>query len=153
MLKPTGATTPEDYIGQIDEPRRSEIQQLHDFIQEVVPELKPHIESGMLAYGTYFYRYASGREGYWAPVGLASNKQYISVYVAGGRDAKYIAELNAPRMPKASVGKSCLRFKRLSDMDLNVLREVILEGVEVMRPDIAKAKDKLSQDPKKDTKA
>ena len=140
MIKPTGATSPEDYIAQIDEPRRADIQRLHDFIRATVPELEPHIESGMLAYGRYHYKYASGREGDWFPVGLASQKQYISVYVCGARDGQYVAEANAPRMPKAKVGKSCIRFKRASDMDLDVLAEVIRDGVEAMHEDIARAK-------------
>ncbi len=140
MIKPTGATSPEDYIAQIDEPRRSEILRLHNFIRETVPELEPRIESGMLAYGTYHYRYASGREGTWFPVGLASQKGYISVYVCGARDGRYVADSHAPRMPKAKVGKSCIRFKRVDDVDLGVLAEVIRDGVEAMREEIERAK-------------
>jgi hypothetical protein len=139
-MKPTGAENPEDYIAQIDEPRRGEIQQLHDLIRAIAPDLEPHIEAGMLGYGHYHYRYPSGREGDWFPVGLASQKRYISVYVCGVRDGRYVAESNAPRMPKANVGKSCIRFKRLADMDLDILVDVIREGVETMRPEIIEEK-------------
>ncbi len=42
---------PEEYIAALDEPRRSEIQQLHDLIRSTLPDLEPHIRSGMLGYG------------------------------------------------------------------------------------------------------
>jgi hypothetical protein len=142
VIKPVGATSPEDYIAQIDEPRRSDIQRLHELIREIVPDLEPHIHSGMLAYGHYHYKYASGREGDWFPVGLASQKQYISVYVCGVHDGKYVAESNAPRMPKANVGKSCIRFKRVADMDLSVLAEVIRDGAAAMPFSIEPAKNR-----------
>lgn len=65
MFKTTTAKTPEKYISLIDEPRRGEIQKIHDFIRKTVPDLKPHIMAGMIGYGIYHYKYASGREGDW----------------------------------------------------------------------------------------
>jgi hypothetical protein len=127
-MAPTEASTPEAYIAQIPEPRRTEIQQLHDFIRKTVPELKPASSAGGIGYGSYHYKYASGREGDWPPVGLASRKRYISVYLMGVRDGQYVAEANAHRLPKADVGKSCIRFRRLADIDLEVLGEVIRES-------------------------
>jgi uncharacterized protein YdhG (YjbR/CyaY superfamily) len=128
MFKPTEAATPEEYIEAIDEPRRGDIRALHELIRETAPELEPRISSGMLAYGSYHYRYASGREGDWHPVALASQKRYISLYVIGTRDGGYLAETFRDRLPKADIGKSCVRFKRLSDVDTSALRELIREG-------------------------
>lgn len=132
MFKTTPAKTPQDYIALIAEPRRSEIQKLHAFIQKVVPDLKPHIMAGMIAYGTYHFKYASGREGDWAIIALASQKNYISVYVCATDGTQYVAEKYKHTLPKASIGKSCIRFKKLADIDLAVLKTIILEGKKLM---------------------
>jgi hypothetical protein len=118
-------TTPEDYIAGLEEPRRGEIERLHELIRETVPELEPHVASGMLGYGRYHYRYASGREGDASLIALASQKRYISLYVLCVDDGAYLAERYVERLPKASIGKSCVRFKRTDDVDLDVLRDLV----------------------------
>lgn len=128
MLKGTSAASPEEYIQQLDEPRRAEIQQLHDFIRATVPDLAPVMISGMIGYGPYRYRYASGREGETAVVALASQKRYMSVYVHAVVDGQYVPERHKERLPKASIGKSCIRFKRVSDVDWDVLGEILKEA-------------------------
>ena len=85
------------------------------------------MEFGMMGYGTYHYRYASGREGDWMRLGIANNKQYISLYCCVGDERGYVAERYRERLPKADIGKSCVRIKRLSDLDEDVLRELIRE--------------------------
>jgi hypothetical protein len=122
------ARTPEEYLAQLDEPRRGEVKALHDLISETLPDLEPHIASGMLAYGSFHYRYASGREGDSSLVSLASRKQYISIYVFCTVDGRYLAERYVDRLPKASIGKSCVRFRRNADVDLGVVRELIAEA-------------------------
>lgn len=129
MFKPTQAKTPEEYIATIADPRRSEIEKLHALIQETVPDLKPHILAGMIGYGTFHYKYASGREGDWSVIALASQKNYISVYVCASDGKEYIAEKYKSQFPKANIGKSCIRFKKLADIDLGLLQKVIREGV------------------------
>ncbi len=131
MFKPTLAKTPEEYILAIEEPRRKEVEVLHAFIQKTVPDLKPHILSGMIGYGTYHYRYASGKEGDWSLVALASQKNYISVYVCAIEDGIYIAEQYKDKLPKASIGKSCIRFKKLADIDMQVLKEILKKAEKV----------------------
>ena len=121
------ATTPEAYIAELDEPRRSDIAALHRLIRKTVPKLEPHIQAGMLAYGPFHYRYASGREGDWFRVGVASNKAYISVYACAVDKRGYVAERYKKKLPKASIGKSCVRFKRLADLDRTVLQALLKE--------------------------
>jgi hypothetical protein len=133
-MKPIGAMSPEDYIAQIPEPRRGDIQKLHELICEIAPDLEPYAQSGGLGYGHFRYC-KSGREGDWPAVGLASQKRYISVYLCVPRGGQHIAEANAPRFPKANVGKGCIRFRRLADVDLAVLADVIREGIDAMRTD------------------
>ncbi len=129
MLQKNTLVTPEQYIAQIPEPRRREIQILHDLIRKAVPEHAPYAESGGIGYGRYHYKYASGREGDAALVGLANRKQYISVYLMGTVDGEYVAEAAKARFPKADVGKSCIRFKRTSDINLDEMREVVKASV------------------------
>jgi len=126
-LKPENATDPEDYIGQIEEPRRSDIEALDRLIVEEASGLDRQLTGGMLGYGSYHYRYASGREGDWFLIGLASQKQYISLYVCATDGDGYVAEGYQERLPKAKIGKSCVRFKRLSDVDEAALRELVRE--------------------------
>ena len=62
MFKPTKAKTPEEYIKMIDEPRRTEIQKLYDFIKQTLPGEKPFILYGMIGFVPYHYKSSSGRE-------------------------------------------------------------------------------------------
>lgn len=130
MFKPTDAKTPTEYINMIgDEDRRAEVKKLHEVIQSWVPELGPHILYGMIGYGTFHYKSRSGREGDWSVVALASQKNYISVYVCATDGKQYIAEKYKDKLPKASIGRSCIRFKKIADIDLDVLKEIIKKGV------------------------
>ena len=129
-LKPENATTPADYLAQIDEPRRSDVEAVDRLIREEAPRLERHLLAGMLGYGTYHYRYASGREGDWFVIGLASQKRYISLYVCATDGEGYISERYRDRLPKADIGKSCVRFKRLADVDEGVVRELVREAAE-----------------------
>lgn len=129
MFKPTNAKSPEEYLDMIDEPRKTEVLKIHEFIQKTVPKLKPHILYGMIGYGLYHYKYPSGKEGEWAVIALASQKNYISVYACGvTKDGKYVAEEHKKDLPKASIGKSCIRFKKVEDIDLTVLKKILLES-------------------------
>jgi hypothetical protein len=89
----------------------------------------------MLGYGRFHYRYKSGREGDASLVALASRKQYISMYVLCADDHGYLAERYAERLPKASIGKSCVRFKRTSDIDLDALRDLLRDAGRIGFPD------------------
>jgi len=125
------ASTPEEYIGQLDEPRKSEVAALDVLIRETAPGLKPFIHSGMLAYGPMRYKYASGREGDWFHIGVASNSNYISLYICATDEKGYIAERYRSALPKANIGRSCVRFKRLADLDAVALKRLIREGAKV----------------------
>jgi hypothetical protein len=82
----------------------------------------------MIGYGRFHYRYATGREGDASLIALSSRKQYISLYVLCADAGGYLAERYADRLPRANIGKSCVRFKRVDDLDLDALRELLTEA-------------------------
>ena len=127
----------EDYIAALDEPRRTDVAALDALIREHAPGLEPVVAGKMLGYGPFHYRYASGREGDTTLLGLASQKRYISLYVLCANGGRYLAESYAERLPKASVGKSCVRFARLSDVDPAVLAELVTEAARLGPGDAA----------------
>jgi uncharacterized protein YdhG (YjbR/CyaY superfamily) len=129
------AATHDEYIERLAEPRRSEVRALHELIRRSVPQLEPTMEFGMLGYGKFHYKYPSGREGEWMLVAVASNKNYISLYVTpAAPDGGYLAERYKEQLPKASIGKSCIRFKRLGDVDQDVLERLLRRVAELGAP-------------------
>lgn len=123
-------TMPEQYIARLDEPWREDVRRLHELIRATVPKLEPYVDSGGIGYGRYRYRYASGREGETCVLGISSRKRYISFYVvAEDGEGGYLAESYRDRLPKADIGKSCVRFRHLDDLDEKVLRELIRAAV------------------------
>jgi hypothetical protein len=81
--------------------------------------------TSIVGFGTYHYRYATGREGDWPAVGLSPRKQALTIYLSAGFDAY---EELLGRLGPHSTGKSCLYVKRLADVDQGVLRELVAAG-------------------------
>ena len=134
MKSKSTVKTFEEYLMILDNDSAKEISELDSLIRSVIPEYKPFMMNGFVGYGHYHYKYASGREGDWFFIGLAKQKNYISIYVCVAKDnGKYVAEEYADVLGKVSVGKSCIRFKSLEDVDLKVLRKVISEGVKAAK--------------------
>lgn len=111
------AQTVTESLDQVAEPYRADARQLHKLIRATVLELRPFLTSGMIGYGAHHYRYATGREGDTFVVGLAGRKNGLALHVTLAVDGKYLTESFADRVGKADVGKSCIRFRRLSDLD------------------------------------
>ncbi len=123
------------FFDEIDEPRRSQLKKLHAHIQKHAPKLEPYREGKFLGYGKYHYRYASGREGDWFTVGLGNNKNSLAVYVICTEDGKYITEKYQDRL-KASIGKSCIRFKTFEDIDWEVFGELLEEAQSLYKAEL-----------------
>lgn len=126
------AKTPKEYIDGLPEPRKSELAALNKLIQKATG-LKPMMFWGIIGYGKFHYKYASGREGDWCSVALASQKNYISLYACMTRDGRYIAEVYKPKLPKANIGKSCIRFKRLSDVDTKTIVTLLKDNLKAYK--------------------
>jgi Domain of unknown function (DU1801) len=121
----SGPQSVDDYLASLPEGRREIVTRVHEVVTDAVPDLEVRMWRKFIGYGTYHYRYASGREGDWFPIGLTNNKSYVSLYFCAAEDdGGYLAEKNADRLGKVSVGKSCVRFKRLDDVDLGVVAEL-----------------------------
>ena len=125
MFKEVKAKTVEEYIANVPPERKDIIEFIHKFIQKAAPSLKPHFAYNMLGYGSFPYVDYKKREIEWPIVALANQKQYVSVYVCAVEDGEYIAEKNADKLGKVSVGKSCIRFKKLEDLNLDEMEKVI----------------------------
>jgi hypothetical protein len=119
------AATPADYIAQLEGPRKTDIAALDSLIRKAAPNLKPFIMNGMLGYGRWHFKYASGREGDWSHIALANNQNYISLYFSVNGS---LAERYKDELPKAKIGKCCVRFKRLADLDLGALTKMLQEA-------------------------
>ena len=131
--------TPAQYIANLPPDRRETVQALDRAIRRAAPELKPHIYFRMLGYGPYKHVTSSGGECDWCAVALASQKNYFSLYLCASDEGQYLAEENRKRLGKVSVGRSCVRFKKLQDLDLKVAMELVKKTA-VLRKKIRRAR-------------
>jgi hypothetical protein len=86
--------------------------------------------SSIVGFGTYHYKYESGREGDWFITGFSPRKQNLTLYIMGGF-ARYDELMK--QLGKHKTGKSCLYIKYLADVDLPTLKKLIQESVSHMR--------------------
>jgi len=86
----------------------------------------------IIGYGSYRYRGRSGSEGEWFVLGLAAQKNYFSLYINAAEDGAYLSERYASRLGKVKAAKANVQFKRASDLDLDVLREMAARARELM---------------------
>ncbi|MGB2756859.1 MAG: DUF1801 domain-containing protein [Acidimicrobiia bacterium] len=114
-----------EFLESVSPDRRELIEALHNTITGAAPEMAIGLEGRFLGYGPYHYRYPTGREGDAFAVSMMNGAQAVSVYVMGAEGGKYLAETFAPRLGKVSVGKSCIRVKRIDQIDLVVLAELV----------------------------
>lgn len=125
MFKPVNAKSIAEYMAMLPPERKEVIEKLDKFIKQQVPSLKPNFSYNMLGYGGFKYKNYKGEIVDWPTIGLASQKNYISLYVCAIEDGKYIAEEHKAELGKVSVGKSCIRFKKLEDLNLDGLKNVL----------------------------
>lgn len=124
MFKPVKATNTQDYLAQLPEERRVILEHIDALVREAAPGLKPAFAYNMPGYGLFKYKNYKGELIDWPVIAMASQKNYISVYVCATIDGAYIAEQHKAALGKVSVGKSCIRFKKLEDVNLDALKKV-----------------------------
>ena len=120
-----------EFIKAIDDRQmRADARKVAAMMRKATGKRAKRWGSSMVGFGTYHYRYASGREGEFMITGFAPRKQALTVYIMPGFTP--FGKLMA-RLGKYKTGKSCLYIKRLSDIDESVLERLIDESVEHMR--------------------
>lgn len=125
MFKASKAKDVKGYLVAVPKERKETIQFLHAFIQKAAPKLKPHFAYNMLGYGSFPYRNYKNEMITWPVVALANQKNYVSIYVCAVINGRYVAETYKKELGKVSVGKSCIRFRKLEDVNLPGLKKVI----------------------------
>lgn len=120
MFKPVKATSIKEYMDALPPERKEPIEFLHAWIQKTAPTLKAHFAANMLGYGTFPYK-----NGEWHTIGLASQKNYMSLYICCVQDGEYLAEKYKDELGNVTVGKSCITFKKIDDLNLETLKKVI----------------------------
>ena len=124
--KPTNEDV-DAFINNIaDEQKRQDSQAILALMQDVTGAEPQMWGDSIVGFGSYHYKYASGREGDWFLTGFAPRKQNLTLYIMAGFE-QYDTLL--ARLGKHKTGKSCLYLKRLADVDPNTLRELVQQSV------------------------
>ena len=129
------------YISSQPEPKRREMQELHGRILRVLPACKLWFLDGTnaegkvvsnpnIGYGSRDHKYADGTTSEFYQIGMSANKSGLSVYILGIEDKKYLADTYAKDLGKATVSGYCIKFRKLTDINLDVLKEAIRFGFE-----------------------
>jgi hypothetical protein len=121
----------EALISNVSTERAELMRTLDELIRREAPTLAPSATQlsptkPAIGYGPFHYTYASGRQGDTFVVVLANQAHHVSLYINAADEHGYIAEQRAAELgAKVSVGRSCIRVKRLENVDLHVLAEVV----------------------------
>jgi hypothetical protein len=129
--KPTDASV-EDYIAsRASEQQRADCQQLMALLQNVTRQPPTMWGPSIVGYGVYRYTYESGRTGEAPVAGFAIRGRELVVYLVAETDKQ---KSLLSKLGKHKMGKSCLYFKRLADLDSSVLEKLVVGSIaEVQR--------------------
>ena len=126
----TGASVDEFMAAVGNKRRRDDGLVLLDMMREVTG-LGPEMWGpSIIGFGSYHYKYDSGREGDMPLIGFSPRSRSLSLYIMSGFD-EYDDLLS--RLGKHRTGASCLYINKLADVDMDVLRELVSQSVEHMR--------------------
>jgi len=128
------------YIISQPEPKRGEMQELHQLILQVLPKGKLWFLDGKnsegktvsnpnIGYGFYTIKYADGTTKEFYQIGLSANTTGISVYILGLEDKTDLAKTYGKNLGKASVTGYCIKFKTLKDINIDILAAAMRYGV------------------------
>ena len=128
--KPTKKSV-NQFLNKVENPsKREDSFKILELMKEVTKEDPVMWGESIVGFGSYHYKNASGREGDWPLVGFSPRKQNLALYIMSGfENYQEILE----NLGKFKTGKSCLYINKLKDVEIQILRELILESVEHMR--------------------
>ena len=110
-----------------DAQQRQDCRAIVELMRDVTGAEPKMWGENIVGFGSYHYRYASGREGDWFLSGFSPRKQNLTLYLSYGFDQNSELMLH---LGKHKVGKACLYIKRLDDIDRATLRELVRRSVE-----------------------
>lgn len=130
-----------NYIESVPEPKRSELESLHELTLQVLPGCQLWFNDGKnsegkivsnpnIGYGRYTIKYADGSTKEFYQIGLSANTTGISVYILGLEDKTYLARTYGERLGKASVTGYCIKFKSIKQINIDVLLAAIRDRSE-----------------------
>lgn len=134
----------EAYLASQAEPKRSDMRTLDQLILQSSPACKLWFSDGRdnsgkvvanpnIGYGTYVIKYADGTTREFYQIGLSANKSGISIYILGLEDKSFLATTFGKTIGKAAVSGYCIKFKRIEDINLDVLQAAIRYGFQAHR--------------------
>ena len=128
--KPTDESVTKFLNSVEQDQKQQDSYQILELMKEVTGEKPKMWGNSIVGFGSYHYKYASGREGDWFLVGFSPRVQALTLYIMSGFDS-YDDLLG--KLGKYKTGKSCLYIKKLTDVDRDVLKELIAQSVEHMK--------------------
>jgi len=121
----------DNFLERIEpEEKRKDCKKLKAMMERVTGEKAVMWGEEIVGFGSYHYKYTSGREGDWMLCGFSPRKQNISVYIMSGFEG---AENLLTKLGKHKKSVSCLYIKRLEEIDELVLEEIIKKSVEKLK--------------------
>lgn len=122
---------PIEFINSVEnQQRRKDAFETLELMKNATGEEPKMWGPGIIGFGSYHYKYASGREGDWMLTGFSPRKQALTLYIMAGFD-QY--EDLMGKLGKFKTGKSCLYVKKLEDVDKEVLTELIQKSVSYLK--------------------
>lgn len=128
------------YLQSLSQPKRSEMETLHQHILKLLPKAKLWFLDGKdekgkvvsnpnIGYGSQTMKYADGKTKEFYQIGISANTTGISVYIMGIEDKKYLINTYAASIGKATVTGYCIKFRKIGDIHLATLDAAIMDGV------------------------
>ncbi|MCW1960830.1 DUF1801 domain-containing protein [Chryseobacterium viscerum] len=129
-----------NYINSQPEKKRNDMQELHHIILELMPECQLWFLDGKnsenktvsnpnIGYGFYTIQYTDGKTRDFYQIGMSANTTGISIYVLNIDDKTYLSTAYGDKIGKASVTGYCIKFKALKDINIEILKAAILDGL------------------------
>jgi hypothetical protein len=113
-----------------DENKRKDCYSVIEIMRKITKSEPSMWGTSIVGFGSYHYKYASGHEGDMCITGFSPRKQSLTIYIMAG--FKRYPEL-MKKLGKYKTGSSCLYIKKLSDIDIKVLKELVKESVKYLK--------------------
>jgi len=128
--KQTNASVDKFIAGIKEETIREDCYKIIELMKTVTKEEPKMWGPSIIGFGTYHYKYASGREGDMCLTGFSPRKQNLTIYLMGGFEKQ---KTQLEKLGKHKTSKACLYIKSLNDVDVKVLKEMVVNSIDYMK--------------------